>query len=101
MRFAARSAVVLLVLYGLVFAIAEGFLVREQAPSWVAMLLVAVFVLLQFALSPWLIERIFAIDWDESELPAANRQFVEQLCAAKGLPKLRLGVIHSETPNAF
>ncbi len=101
MKFLARSALVLLALYGMVFAIAEAFLAREQAPSWMATLLVAVFLTAQFLLSPWIIEWVFSIDWDETELPPANHLFVERLCAAKGLPRLRVGVIHSETPNAF
>jgi Zn-dependent protease with chaperone function len=100
-KFISRSILVLLALYGMVFAIGDAFLVHENAPMWVAMVFVCVLIVAQFLLSPWIIERVFSIDWDESALPAANRQFVEQLCVQRGLPKLRFGVIYSGTPNAF
>ena len=101
MKFISRSILVLLALYGMVFAIGDAYLVHENAPSWVAMAFVCVLVVAQFTLSPLLIEWVFNIDWDETALPAPNRQFVEQLCAERGLPKLRFGVIYSGTPNAF
>jgi heat shock protein HtpX len=100
-NFFARSAVVLLALYGMVFAIGDAVLVRENAPMWIAMVFVIAFVILQFTLSPLIIEWVFSIDWDASEIPAANRQFVERMCAEHGLPAIRLGLIHSGTPNAF
>jgi heat shock protein HtpX len=100
-NFVVRSMIVLAALYGMVFAIGDAFLVYANAPTWVAGAFVAVFVVLQFSLSPLLIEWVFSIDWDESALPAANREFVEQLCKTRGLPELKLGVIHSGTPNAF
>jgi Zn-dependent protease with chaperone function len=101
MNFVTRSILVLLALYGLVFAIGDAFLMHENAPVWVAVAFVLVFVVAQFTLAPRLIEWVFSIDWDESALPAANRQFVEELCQRRGLPPLRFGVIHSGTPNAF
>ena len=101
MKFISRSILVLFALYGMVFAIGDAFLVHENAPMWVAVAFVCVLVVAQFTLSPLLIEWVFSIDWDESALPAPNRLFVEQLCAERGLPKLRFGVIHSGTPNAF
>jgi Zn-dependent protease with chaperone function len=101
MKFFARSAIVLLLLYGMVFAFADAFLVYAHAPMWAAMIFVFAFVILQFALSPWVIEWIYSIDWDEQEIPSANREFVENLCRERGLPKLKLGIIHSDTPNAF
>jgi heat shock protein HtpX len=101
MNFVTRSILVLLALYGLVFAIGDAFLMHENAPVWVAVAFVLVFVIAQFTFSPRLIEWVFSIDWDESALPAANRQFVEELCKRRGLPPLRFGVIHSGTPNAF
>jgi len=100
-NFIARSVLVLMALYGMVFAIGDAFLMHENAPIWIAIVFVCVLVVLQFALSPLIIEWVFSIDWDETELPAANRVFVERLCFERGLPKLRFGVIHSGTPNAF
>jgi heat shock protein HtpX len=100
-KFLTRSALVLLALYGMVFAIGDAFLVYENAPMWIAVAFVGVFIVAQFFLSPLIIEWVFSIDWDETEIPAANRQFVERLCAERGLPAIRLGIIHSGTPNAF
>jgi len=101
MNFVTRSILVLFALYGLVFVIGDAFLMHENAPVWLAGAFVLVFVVAQFTLSPRLIEWVFSIDWDQSALPAANRQFVEELCQRRGLPPLRFGVIHSGTPNAF
>jgi len=100
-NFVIRSMIVLAALYGMVFAIGDAFLVYAHAPMWVAGAFVIGFVVLQFSLSPLLIEWVFSIDWDESAMPEANRTFVAELCKARGLPALRLGVIHSGTPNAF
>jgi len=100
-KFFARSAIVLLALYGMVFAIGDAYLVHEDAPMWVALAFVGVFIVAQFALSPMIIEWVFSIDWDASALPTAHRQFVERLCAEHGLPPIRVGLIHSGTPNAF
>jgi Zn-dependent protease with chaperone function len=49
------------------------------------------------------IERILDIFWcDESgTLPQANREFLERLCAQRGLKVPRIGIIYSGTPNAF
>jgi heat shock protein HtpX len=101
MNFVTRSILVLFALYGMVFAIGDAFLMHENAPMWGAVVFVIAFVVAQFAFSPWLIERVFSIDWDEAALPAANRQFVSELCLKRGLPTLQFGVIHSGTPNAF
>src|ERR1700677_1434910 len=101
MNFVTRSILVLLALYALVFAIGDAFLMHENAPVWIAVAFVLVFIVAQFTFSPQLIEWVFSIDWDESALPAANRQFVEELCQRRGLPPLRFSVIHSGTPNAF
>src|ERR1700722_11914451 len=85
----------------MVFAIGERYLVHVNAPMWIGIVFVLAFAVLQFACSPWFIEWVFDIDWDEAALPAANREFVEKLCFEHGLPKLRLGVIPPGTPNAF
>jgi Zn-dependent protease with chaperone function len=43
------------------------------------------------------------IRWDDSarELPARNRQFLEKLCAERGLKMPRIGIVDCATPNAF
>jgi heat shock protein HtpX len=101
MKFLSRSLIVLLALYGMVFALGDAFLAERHVSLWWALLFSVGFIGLQFSISPWLIERILSIDWDENELPAANRVFVEQLCLERGLHKPKIGIIHSGTPNAF
>jgi Zn-dependent protease with chaperone function len=64
---------------------------------------VIVFAAFQFLIAPWVIEGFLDISWvqDSPELPAVNREFIERLCAERGLPVPRIGIIYSGTPNAF
>jgi len=100
MKFVTRSLVILLALYGLVFAIADAYLSEAGAPLWLALVFAVLFVGLQYLLAPWIIGWLMHIRWD-LELPAANREFVERLCAERHLKVPRIGVIESGTPNAF
>ena len=101
MKFLSRSFLVLLALYGMVFALGTAFLARQHVSLWWALLFSVGCIGFQYAISPWLIEHILSIDWNENELPAVNRAFVDQLCLERRLHKPRMGVIHSGTPNAF
>jgi heat shock protein HtpX len=103
MKLAARSVLVLLALYGLVFAIGDAYLASDGAPLWLAVLFALGVVALQFAVGPRLIEWLMSISWDDDKscLPARNREFLERLCAERGLKMPRIGIIHSDTPNAF
>ena len=100
MKFLGRSLLILLALYGLVFAIGDLYLAHAQAPFWSAIVFVVVVIGIQYLIAPWLIHLVLAIDFTE-ELPAINREFVEQLCAERGLKVPRIGIIRSGTPNAF
>lgn len=103
MRYLARSIVILLALYGLVFAIGAAYIAHEGAPLWVALAFPVVMVGIQYLLSPHLIEWLMDITWYDQGggLPPVNRQFVERLCASRGLKVPRIGIIQSGTPNAF
>ena len=98
-----RSAIVLSLLYGLVFAVADFWLARRHAPMWVAMAFAAATVALQYWYAPRLIEWLMAIQWDDlgAELPVRNREFLRTLCAGRKLKFPRIGIVHSDTPNAF
>ena len=100
MRFVTRSLLILLALYGLVFAVGDAYLSQAGAPLWLALAFAVVFIGLQYAVAPWIIGWLMNIRWDR-ELPAANREFVERLCRERGLKVPRIGVIESGTPNAF
>jgi heat shock protein HtpX len=105
-KFLFRSLVLILALYGLVFAVGDAYLSHQQAPPWLAVVFAIVFVALQYAVGPAAISWVMSIYWcdlpeNAGELPEVNRAFVDRLCASRGLPKPRLGIIRSGTPNAF
>jgi heat shock protein HtpX len=102
-KFLTRSILILLALYGLVFAIGDLYLARIGVPVWAALAFAVVFVGFQYLIGPWLIETVVSIHWDDlyPALPSRNREFIEKLCAERGLKVPRIGVIASGTPNAF
>lgn len=101
MGFMSRSLLLLGVLYGMVFAIGDAALLHLQAPIWIGIAFVVGLIGFQYLVSPWIIERIYAIDWDVYAIPPAQRAFVEHMCRQHNLPPLRVGIIESGTPNAF
>jgi heat shock protein HtpX len=105
MKFISRSLLILLALYGLVFAIGDLYLVRGAAPLWLALVWAVAIIAIQFLISPSIIQWVFDIWWDESlvasKLPQETRDFLTRICAERHVPMPRLGVIPSGTPNAF
>ena len=103
MRFLARSILIVLALYGIVFAIGAAYIAHSGAPLWVALAFPVVMVGIQYLLGPYLIELVMDICWYEQGggLPAENEKFIEHLCAQRGLKVPRIGIIQSGTPNAF
>ena len=103
MKFISRSLLFLLALYGLVFAFGDWYLLRSGADLWFAIVFAVAFIALQYLVAPYIIQWVLSISWcDEgAKLPEANRQFIEKLCAERGLKVPRLGIIYSGTPNAF
>jgi len=55
MKFLGRSLLILLALYGLVFAIGDLYLAHAQAPFWSAIVFVVVVIGIQYLIAPWLI----------------------------------------------
>jgi Zn-dependent protease with chaperone function len=98
-----KSLLFLLALYGLVFAFGDWYLVRSGADLWWGVVFAVCFIGLQYLVAPYIIQWVLTISWcDEgAQLPEANRQFVEKLCAERGMKVPRLGIIYSGTPNAF
>ena len=78
MGFLARTLTVLLVLYGLVFVVADLALLHADAPLWVGFAFAVVFIGLQYLAAPWFIERVFSIDFSADAMPAAQREFRPQ-----------------------
>ena len=104
MKFLTRSILIVLALYGLVFAIGAAYLARSGAPLWAVLAFPIVMVGVQYLIGPHLISWLLDISWFDDGaggLPEVNRKFVEQLCATRGLKVPRVGIIYSGTPNAF
>ena len=99
---ARRSAVVLALLFGLVFAVGTGVMWYLKQPAWLAVLFAVAVVGLQFAIGPWIIERIYAIRWVEPE--AVHPEFAawyRESCRQRNIPVPRFGIIDDGNPNAF
>jgi len=98
-----RSAALVLALYGLVFAVGDACLARLGAPIWAAIAFTFAIAGIQYWYAPRIIEWLFDIHWDDDgrELPVRNQQFLRKLCVERGLKMPRIGVIYSNTPNAF
>ena len=103
MKLYSRSFLLILALYGLVFAVGDAYLSRHGAPLSVALAFAVGIVALQYLLGPYLIGWFLKIRWDESGtgLPVRNREFLHKLCTDRGLKMPRIGIIDSATPNAF
>ena len=101
MGFMSRSLLLLLVLYGLIFAVGDAALLHGDAPIWAGVIFVLGLIGIQYLIAPWVIKLVYSIDWDESQIPEAQRAFVERMCRENNLPRLRIGIIESGTPNAF
>ncbi len=99
---ARRSAVVMALLFGLLFAVGTAVMRKLQAPAWLAVLFALAVVGLQYALGPWILERIYTIRWVEPEQvhPDFARWYRES-CAARQIPVPRFGIIDDGNPNAF
>src|ERR1035441_6138566 len=98
-----RSFLLILALYGLVFAVGDAYLARRGAPLWVELGFAVAIVGLQYWVGPYLIGWFLKIRWDDqgTELPARNREFLLKVCGDRGLKMPRIGIIESATPNAF
>ena len=77
-----RSLLLVLALYGLVFAVGDAYLARRGAPVWVALAFAVVIVGLQYGVGPYLIGWFLKIRWDDlgTELPVRNREFLLKVC---------------------
>lgn len=99
---ARRSAVVLALLFGLVFAVGVGVMFTLRQPTWLAVLFALAVVGIQFAVGPWIIERIYSIRWVEPEAIHADfAAWYRQACAERRIPAPRFGIIEDGNPNAF
>ncbi|MEN6547863.1 MAG: zinc metalloprotease HtpX [Armatimonadia bacterium] len=101
-----RSFMVLGALFGLLFAILMAALVAMDLPSntdlWIGLGGTIAISLLQFAISPYILQWMLRINWIEPEqLGGSIAQRLRDMCLQKNLPVPRFGVIEDGNPNAF
>lgn len=97
-----RSIVVLALLFGLLFAIGMVIVFYFDLPIGFAAVFATGIVLLQYLLGPWILELIYKIKWtDMRSTDESLARFVENTCAAKGIPFPKFGIIDDGNPNAF
>lgn len=99
---ARRSALVLGLLFGLVFAVGISLMWYFQEPIGYAIAFALTITLLQYVLGPVLIDSIFTIRWAvPEEISPKFAAWFEQTCKELGVPMPRFGIIHDGNPNAF
>ena len=97
-----RSVVVLGVLFGLMFAVLTAALWATPAPLWVALVLAAAFMGVQYLISPWIIQWIYKINWQPPDtVDRSIATLIRSVCHERGLREPRFGVIEDGNPNAF
>jgi len=98
----ARSILVLALLFGLLFAVGAGILYYYNVPVGFAVAFAVGIVLLQYLISPFLIDLIFKIRWTvPEEISPQFAGFLRDLCWKRGIPVPRFGIIDDGNPNAF
>jgi len=99
---ARRSALVLSLLFGLLFAVGTGLLWYWNEPVWYALLFAFVVLGAQFLLGPILIDYVFSIRWTEAnEVSPEFGQWFSKTCESTQIRIPRFGIIHDGNPNAF
>ena len=97
-----RSVLVLALLFGLVFAVGMMVNVYLGLPTSAAVFYAVFVVFLQYLFGPFILERLFTIEWVEpEELSPELAAFAKRVCAERGIPLPRCGLIDDGTPNAF
>ena len=97
-----RSALVLSLLFGMVFAVGTGLLWYLHFPMWIGVVFACTITFCQFLIAPWLIDRVFRIEWRAPE--TVSPEFAAWLRASSAqlsIGEPRWGVIRDGNPNAF
>ncbi|HEU4389637.1 MAG TPA: M48 family metalloprotease [Blastocatellia bacterium] len=99
---ARRSAIVLGLLFGLVFAVGVGLMWYLDQPVYYAIIFAVVVTLVQYAAGPVIIDYIFTIRWTspDSITPEFGRWYFDT-CTSQRITAPRFGIIDDGNPNAF
>src|SRR4030095_9524422 len=99
---AQRSAVVLALLFGLLFAVGVAVLWYLQQPLWLAVVFSLAIVGAQYVVGPWIIEHIYRIRGVSPEnLHPEFAVWYREACKRRNVPVPRFGIIDDGNPNAF
>ncbi len=105
-----RMALAIFSLFGLLFALlmvlAYWLMLQGYLTGILVVLvpaIIALFViLLQWAISPYIIRFIYDIRWtDPRDVDPKLAEFMKRTCEEKGIPQPRFGIIEDNNPNAF
>jgi heat shock protein HtpX len=99
---ARRSALVLSLLFGLLFAVGTAVMWYLNLSIWLAVGFAVGVVLLQYAVAPWIIDRLFTINWSKPEdISPEFAAWYLRTCTDLKIKPPRWGIIQDGNPNAF
>lgn len=70
-------------------------------PWFLAIVITAVLMLIQWAISPWIVEKSTRVRYLKPGENVFLERTVRDLCERAGVPMPRLGIVRNPTPNAF
>ncbi|MGI5817840.1 MAG: zinc metalloprotease HtpX [Armatimonadota bacterium] len=101
-RLVIHSFLTLALLFGLLFAVMTAVLFAMDAPLSLAIVVALAFGLIQYAISPFVIEWIHRIDWvDPEHVDPQIASLLRSICSDRGLKQPKFGLIRDGNPNAF
>jgi len=101
-QLARRSALVLGLLFGLVFAVGVGVMYYLAVPMVFAFVFALVVVGTQYLVGPLIIDSVFKIRWTTAhEVSGQFGEWYRAQCERAGMPQPRFGIISDGNPNAF
>ncbi len=101
-KLAFHSFLTLALLFGLLFVVMTVVLVLLEAPLVLAIGAALILGMVQFGISPFVIEWIHKIDWVSPEdVDQDIASLIRSVCQERGFKEPRFGVIRDGNPNAF
>lgn len=105
MSLLAISISTLVLLYGILFAVAAYFVITGGGSMLAALGIAAAVLIVQFIISPWMTDlrmRLFyKMKFQESVIPPYLESFIQSMCVEQNMKYPKVGVINDGSPNAF